>query len=66
MSRDVLAISRLISSCIYKPARFFSFRECCSVEIVECSKKALFCGNFCDRNQAIILVVMVLVSLIFI
>ena len=34
--------------------------------IVECSKKALFCGDCCDRNQAIILVVLVLVSLIFI
>ena len=45
---------------------FYSFRECSLVEIVECSKKALFCGDFCDRNQAIILVVLVLVSLIFI
>ena len=47
---------------------FYSLREsviqrkCSSVE---CSKKALFCGDFCDRNQAIILVVLVLVSLIF-
>ena len=32
-------------------------------EIVECSKKALFCGDCCDRNQAIILVVLVLISL---
>ena len=30
---------------------------------VECSKKALFCGDCCDRNQAIILMVLVLVSL---
>ena len=71
MSRDVLAISRLFSSRIYKAAEVFhSFRE--SVvqrnigDIVECSKKALFCGDCCDRNQAIILVVLVLVSLIFI
>ena len=64
MSRDVLAISRLFSSRINKTARFFTHSErvCGSVE---CSKKALFCGDFCDRNQAIILVVLVLVSLIF-
>ena len=36
------------------------------MEIVECGKKALFCGVCCDRNQAITLVVLVLVSLIFI
>ena len=63
MSRDVLAFSRLFSSCIYKAARFFySFRECrecSSVKIVECSKKALFCGDFCTRNQAIVLVVFI-------
>ena len=29
------------------------------VEIVECSKKALFCGDCCDRYQAISLVVLV-------
>ena len=67
MSRDVLAISRLFSSRIYKAARFiYSFRECSSVEKEECNKKTLFCSNFCDRNQAIILVVLVLISLIFI
>ena len=67
MSRDVLAIFRLFSSRIYKAARFFySFRECSSVEKVECNNKALFYSNFCDRNQVIILVVLVLVSLIFI
>ena len=27
------------------------------LEIVECGKNALFCGDFCDRNQAIIWVV---------
>ena len=36
-----------------------------SVEIVECNKMTLFCDDFCDRNQAIISVVLVLVSLIF-
>ena len=65
MSRDVLAISRLFSSHIYKATRFFSFRVQ-SVGIAECSNKALFCGDCCDRNQAIILVVLVLVTLIFI
>ena len=38
-------------------------RECSSVES---SKKALFCGDCCDRNEAVILVVLVLISLIFI
>ena len=61
MSLDVLAISRLFSSRLYKAVRFFSFRESTVeyslVEIVECSKKTLFCDDFCDRNQAIILVV---------
>ena len=36
------------------------------VKTEECSKKALFCGDFCDRNQAIILLVLVLVSDIYI
>ena len=71
MSCDILAISRLFSSRIYKVARFFIHSESIiqSVvqrEIVECSKKALLCGDFCDRIQAIILVVLVLFSLIFI
>ena len=62
MSRDVLAISRLFSSCIFMAARFFIHSGCSSVE---CRKKALFCGDFCDRNRAIILVIFVLVSLMF-
>ena len=49
MSHEVLAISRLFSRHIYKVARFFIDSECngecSSVEIVECSKKALFCGD---------------------
>ena len=68
MSRDIVqAISRLFSSRIYN-GRDFSLiqRECSSVEIVECRKKALFCGDCCDRNQAMILVLIVLFSLIFI
>ena len=66
MSHDVLAISRLFSSRVFKLARFFIQRERESViqrEIVECSKKALFGGDCCDRNQAMILVVLVFVSL---
>ena len=67
MSRNVLAISRLFSlfsTRIYKAARLFLFRESLiqsivQSEIIECSKKAFFCGNYCDRNQAIILVVLV-------
>ena len=58
---------RFLEACFfaYKAARFFFNikRESSSVEIVECSKKALFCGECCDRNQTIILVVLVLVSL---
>ena len=65
MSCQVLAISRLFSSRIYKTARFFTHLERESVvqrEMVKCSKNALFCGDFCDRNQTIILVVLFLVS----
>ena len=54
MSHDVLAISRLFSSCMYKAVRFFFIHsEIESVvqrKIAECSKKALFCGDSCDRN----------------
>ena len=65
MSRDVLAICRLFSSRIYEI--FFIHSECSSVvEIIECSKKALFCSDFCDRNQTITLIVFVLVNPIFI
>ena len=41
VSRDVLAIFRS-SLFVCKAARFFRFSESSSVEIVECSKKALF------------------------
>ena len=67
MSRDVLAISRLFSSHVYIRRRdFLSIESVIQREIVKCSKKALFCGDCCDRSQAIILVVLVLISLIFI
>ena len=64
MSRDDLAISRFFSSRIYKATRFFILSESViqsivQSEIVECSKKALLCGDYCDRNQAIILMVFV-------
>ena len=68
MSRDVLAISRLFSV-VYIMQQDFTHSERESViqrEIVECSKKALFCGDCCDKNQTIILMILVLVSLIFI
>ena len=53
MSHDVLAIYRLFSSRIYKvEGFFFIYSECSSVEIVECSKKALFCGDFCDKESS--------------
>ena len=69
VSCDLLAISRLFSVVVYTRRRDFIHSESViqsivQSEIVECSKKALFCGGYCDRNQAIILVV--LVSLIFI
>ena len=64
MSRDVLAISRLFSSRVYIRRRDFLFiQSVVEREIIECSKKALFCGDCRDRNQAIVLVVLVLVSL---
>ena len=56
MSRDVLAISRLFLV-VYIKRQDFLF-----IQKVECSKKALFCGDCCDRNQAIILVVLIFVS----
>ena len=60
MSRDVLAFSRRSSFCISGGEIFKIRRES---SLVECSKKALFCGDCCDKNQAITLVVLVLVSL---
>ena len=38
-------------------------RESSLVEKIECNNKTLICGDCCDRNQAIIFVVLVLVSL---
>ena len=62
MPRDVLAFSRTLLFCI-QGSKIFLNLEISSVEIVECSRKALFRSDCCDRNQAIILVVLVLVSL---
>ena len=61
VSCDVLAISRLFSV-VYIRQRDFIHSEIRSVvqsKTLECNKKALFCGDCCDRNQAIILVVLV-------
>ena len=65
MSRDVLTIFRILSGRIYKAAGFFFIHSESNSKYssVECSKKALLCGDCCDRNQAIILVVSILVSL---
>ena len=49
---------------VYIRQRNFSFIQS-EKEIVECSKSALFCGDFCNSKQAIILVVLVLVSLCY-
>ena len=63
MSRDVLAFLETCLS-IYKAARFYDL-ETGNKKVAEQSvvKNALFCGDCCDRNQAIILVVLVVVSL---
>ena len=45
---------------VYMAARFLRFREWQS----RGSKKALLCGDCCDRNQAIILVVLVLLLVV--
>ena len=59
VSWDVLAISRLFFV-IYIRRRDFIFSEnVVQRKIAECSKKALFCGDCSDSNQAIILVVLV-------
>ena len=59
VSCDVLVFSENSSQFILR-GEIFTILESGRVE---CSKKALFCGDFCDRNQAIILVVLVLFSL---
>ena len=63
MSCDVLAISRLFSVVYIRRRDFIHSESAVQKKIAECSKKALFCGDCCDRNQAIILVVFGLVSL---
>ena len=68
MSYDVLAISRLFSVVYIRRQNFIHSerdRERDSKSRVEIRvlQKALLCGNCCDRNQPIILVVLVLVSL---
>ena len=71
VSCDVVAISRLFSAVYITRQDFIhSESEIQSViwsivqsEIVGCSKKVLFSSDCCYRSQAIILVVLVLVSL---
>ena len=63
MSWNVLAVSRLFSVVYMRWRDFIHSESVVQRKIAECSKKALFCGDCCDRNQAIILVVFSLVSL---
>ena len=50
MSRDVLAISRLFFVLYIMRRDFVHSESVVQSEILECSKKALFCGDCCDRN----------------
>ena len=70
MSRNILAIFRLFFIRVLQGGEIFhSFRErererererkYFSVERIECSKKALFCGDCYDKNQVITLVALV-------
>ena len=60
VSCDVLVFSgRLVSVYTRRQDLFYDLES----RRVECSKKALFCGDSCDRNQAIILMVLLLVNL---
>ena len=60
---DVLPISRLFSIVYIRWQDFIHSESVVQRKIAECSKKALFCDDCCDRNQAINLVVFNLVSL---
>ena len=63
MSCDVLAISRSFSVVYVRRRDFIHSESVVQRKIAEYSKKALICGDCCDRNQVIILVVLVLFSL---
>ena len=63
MSCDVLAISRLFSVVYITRRNFIHSESVVQRKIAECSEKALFCGDCCDRNQAIILVLFSLLRL---
>ena len=63
MSCDVLAISRLFSVVYIRQRDFIHSESVVQRKTTERSIKALFCGDCCDRNQAISLVVFSLVSL---
>ena len=50
MSCDVLAISRLFSVVCIRQRDFIHLESVVQRKIAECSKKALFCDDCCDRN----------------
>ena len=50
MSCDVLAISRLFFVVYIRRRGFIHSESVVQSKIVECSKKALFCSDCCDRN----------------
>ena len=50
VSCDVLAISRLLSVVYIRRRDFIHSESAVQRKIAECSKKALFCGDCCDKN----------------
>ena len=50
VSCDVLAISTLFSVVYIRQQDFIHLESAVQRKIAECSKKALFCGNCCDRE----------------
>ena len=50
VSCDVLAISRLFSNVYIRQQDFVHSENVVQRKIAECTKKALFCGDCCDRN----------------
>ena len=50
MSCDFLAVSRLFSVVHIRLRGFINSESVVQRKIAECSKKALFCGDCCDRN----------------
>ena len=50
MSCDVLAISRVFFVIYIRRRDFIHLESVVQRKIAECIKKALFCGDCCDRN----------------